>query len=91
MNTELRGLPVVFFEESGVIIAYCVPLDVSSCGHDIEEAKHNIRDALTGFIEACEEMGTLDEVLEESGFQKHEGSWSPPVLINTDKFDLLVA
>jgi predicted RNase H-like HicB family nuclease len=63
MNTEMRVLPIVFFEEDGVVIAYCVPLDVSSCGHDLEEAKRNIRDAVAGFVVACEEMGTLEEVL----------------------------
>ncbi|MEK6299547.1 MAG: hypothetical protein AABO41_02400 [Acidobacteriota bacterium] len=63
MNIEGRDLPIVFFEEDGVIIAYCVSLDVSSCGHDLQEAKRNIRDALTGFIKACEKMGTVEEVL----------------------------
>jgi predicted RNase H-like HicB family nuclease len=63
MNVDLRGLPVVFFEEDGVVIAHCVPLDVSSCGHDLDDARRNIRDALTGFVEACERMGTLEEVL----------------------------
>lgn len=62
MKIELREVPIVFFEEGGIIIAHCVPLDLSSCGHDLEEAKRNIRDAVAGFIEACEEMGTLDEV-----------------------------
>jgi predicted RNase H-like HicB family nuclease len=65
MRTKLSAIPVVYFEERSVIIAHCVPLDVSSCGHDLEEARLNIRDAVAGFIEACEEMGTLDEVLEE--------------------------
>ncbi len=63
MNIETLDLPVVFFEEEGVVIAHCVTLDVSSCGHDLQEARRNIRDALTGFIKACEGMGTLEEVL----------------------------
>jgi predicted RNase H-like HicB family nuclease len=88
MNIELRGVPIVFFEEGDIIIAHCVPLDVSSCGHDMEEARRNIRDAIEGFIEACEEMGTLEEVLEESGFVKQGNDWIPPVLLNTDKLDI---
>ena len=64
MGIETLDLPVVvFFEEDGVIIAHCPKLDVSSCGHDLEEARRNIRDALTGFIAACEDMGTLEEAL----------------------------
>ncbi|HJQ23916.1 MAG TPA: type II toxin-antitoxin system HicB family antitoxin [Blastocatellia bacterium] len=88
MNIELRGVPIVFFEEGEVIIAHCVPLDVSSCGHNLEEARRNIRDAVAGFLEACEEMGTLVEVLEESGFVKQGEAWIPPALLNTDQLDI---
>lgn len=66
MSIKLQAIPVVYFEEGAVIIAHCVSLDVSSCGHDLEEACRNIRDAVAGFVEACEEMGTLDDVLKES-------------------------
>lgn len=91
MRTKLSAIPVVYFEEGAVIIAHCVPLDVSSCGHDVEGARRNIRDAVAGFIEACEEMGTLDEVLEESGFVKQCEDWVPPALLSTDSVDVLVA
>jgi predicted RNase H-like HicB family nuclease len=66
MSTKRQAIPIVYFEEDSIIIAHCVPLDVSSCGHDLKEARRNIRDAVAGFIETCEEMGTLEEVLEES-------------------------
>lgn len=68
MSVKLQSIPVVYFEEGSVIIAHCVPLDVSSCGHDLEEARRNIRDAVAGFIETCEEMGTFEEIREESAF-----------------------
>jgi len=68
MRINIQAIPVVYFEEGAVIIAHCVALDVSSCGNDLEEARRNIRDAVAGFIETCEEMGTLEEVLKESGF-----------------------
>jgi predicted RNase H-like HicB family nuclease len=85
---KLLSVPVVFFEENGVIIAHCVPLDVSSCGHNLEEAKRNIHDAVEGFLESCEQMGTLEEVLEESGFAKQAGSWMPPAFLNVDSVDI---
>ena len=71
MTAKFQAIPIVYFEEGSVIIAHCVPLDVSSCGHDLQEAQQNIRDAIAGFIEACEHMGTLEDVLEESGLVKH--------------------
>jgi predicted RNase H-like HicB family nuclease len=69
MSIKLQAIPVVYFEEGSVIIAHCVPLDVSSCGHDLQEARRNIRDAVAGFIETCEEMGTLEDVLQGSDFR----------------------
>jgi predicted RNase H-like HicB family nuclease len=91
MSAKLQAIPVVYFKEGAVIIAHCVPLDVSSCGHDLQEAQHNIRDAIAGFIETCEEMGTLEEVLEESGFVKDGEDWIPPALVSTDGVDISVA
>ncbi len=70
MSVKLQAIPIVYFEEGAVIIAHCVPLDVSSCGRDLQEARRNIRDAVAGFIETCEEMGTLEEILEESAFAR---------------------
>jgi predicted RNase H-like HicB family nuclease len=90
MKMELRAVPIVFFKENDTVIAHCVPLDVSSCGHDLEEARRNIQDAVAGFIEACEDMGTLEEVLQESGFVKEGGSWTPPALLNTDSVDISI-
>ena len=88
MSAKLQAIPIVYFEEGSIIIAHCVPLDVSSCGNDLEEARRNIRDAVAGFIETCEEMGTLEEVLEESGFVKQGENWIPPALVSTDSVDL---
>jgi hypothetical protein len=91
MSAKLQAIPIVYFEEGAVIIAHCVPLDVSSCGRDLQEARCNIRDAVAGFIETCEEMGTLEEVLEESGFVKQGDNWIPPVLLSTESVDISVA
>lgn len=88
MSINLQEIPVVYFEEGSAIVAYCMPLDVSSCGHDLEEARRNIRDAVEGFIEACEEMGTLEDVLKESGFAKTEWEWLPPTLVEMAYIDI---
>lgn len=88
MSIKLQAIPVVYFEEGSVIIAHCIPLDVSSCGNDLEEARRNIRDAVAGFIETCEEMGTLEEVLEESGFVKQGENWIPPALVSANSVDM---
>ena len=88
MNIELRGVPIVFFEEGDIIIAHCVPLDVSSCGQNLEEARRNVREAIELFLETCDDMGTLDEVLEESGFVRDGENWIPPVVLQVDSLDI---
>ena len=70
MSVKLQAVPVVYFEEGKVIIAHSVPLDVSSCGRDLEEARGNIRDAVAGFIETCKEIGRLPRSNEFIRFSK---------------------
>ncbi len=41
----------------------------------IEDAKGSLQEAIEAFVEECQEMGTLEEVLEESGFSKINDSW----------------
>ena len=45
----------------------CRELDVSSFGDSPEDAGNSLQEAVELFLEGCEDMGTLDEVLEESG------------------------
>lgn len=88
MNIELRNVPIIFFEEGDIIIAHCVPLDVSSCGHDLEEARRNVREAIELFLETCDQMGTLNEVMEESGFVRDGENWIPPAVLQVDSLDI---
>ena len=66
-----------YFREEDVYVGLCPELDVSSFGEDIEEAKLSLQEAVLAFVEMCEEMGTLEEVLEEAGFLKDEDVWYP--------------
>ena len=71
----LKGLAfhAEFFEEDDVYVGLCPELNVSSFGDDVEDAKRSLLEAVQAFAEACEEMGTLEEVLEESGFLEKNG------------------
>jgi len=64
-----------FFQEDDVYVGLCPELNVSSFGEDIEDAQQSLQEAVEAFIETCEEMGTLEEVLEESGFLKEKDTW----------------
>ncbi|MEW6201309.1 MAG: type II toxin-antitoxin system HicB family antitoxin [bacterium] len=68
---------VEVFREGSVYTALCPDLDLSSFGETAEDAKNSFREALEAFVEECEAMGTLEEVLEEAGFVRNESGWLP--------------
>lgn len=59
------------FKEGETYVAYVPELDLSSCGATTDDAQRNIREAVQGFLETSTAMGTLDEILEEAGYQKN--------------------
>jgi predicted RNase H-like HicB family nuclease len=63
-------IKIEIFKEEDLYIAVCLPLNVSSYGETEDEAKRSLVEAIEAFIEECNRMGTLNEVLEEAGFIK---------------------
>lgn len=74
-----------YFEEDGAIVALCPELQVSSFGGTLEEAELSFKEALELFLEGCESLGTINVVLEESGFHKVNDTWLPRKPIKTTK------
>ncbi len=85
MKIELN---IDYFEEDGVIVALSPELQVSSFGNTLAEAEKSIEEALELFFEGCESLGTLNEVLEESGFKKIGDEWVLRKPIKTTKTTL---
>ncbi len=81
---------VHIFKEGKTYVAYVPELDLSSCGASDEEARKNIRDAVRGFLETSAEMGTLAEVLEEAGYERHGETWRAPEFVSLDRFTMSV-
>lgn len=76
---------VIVFKENTAYVAYCPELDVSSCGSTIEQAKKMLKTAVRLFLEEARKMGTLEEILYESGYKKDaNGRWIPPKLVATE-------
>ena len=61
-------LPARIFQEGDVYVSHCPTFDVYSQGNAPDEARKNLSEAITAFLITCFELGTLDEVLKESGF-----------------------
>jgi predicted RNase H-like HicB family nuclease len=82
-------LPIEFdgiiFREGKTYVSYCPRLDVSSCGNTIEEARKNLKIAVSLFIEEAEKMGTLEDILRESGYEVDESNcWQTPRIVATE-------
>ncbi len=80
------NVPVLFIKENKKITAFCPVLDIATCGKDIDEAKRRFEELIKIFFEELSEMGTLEDVLLESGWRKigkKEVRWMPPEIVGT--------
>lgn len=90
MNIHLEYRMEVF-EEEGQYVALCPELNVSSFGDSVEEAKRSLKEAVELFLEECDSMGTLCEVLSEAGFTPDPGRpshWKFRKLVLTERATL---
>lgn len=81
---------VQIWKEGGQFIAHALPLDVMSSGPNVEEARNALDEAVRLFLATGEEMGTLDEILEESGYERREGAWVSPEWVSLEKHSAVV-
>jgi len=56
-------------KEKEMYSAVCIEFGIASCGHTIEEAYKNVIEAVTIHLNDAQELGTLDELLGEAGFE----------------------
>lgn len=80
------------WKERKMYVSYCPELDVSSCGRTPKEAKKNLLEAVEGFLEEAKKMGTLKEILRESGFVKEtQKRWKAPEWISLGREKVLIS
>lgn len=63
------------FEEGDCFVGFCRELDVSSFGDTPQDAKASLQEAIKAFLAGCERLGTLGDVLMESGFEEKNDVW----------------
>lgn len=79
----------IIFQEGKNYVAHCPELDVSSCGHDVDEARSNLKTAVRLFIEEAQKLGTVDDILREAGYLRDaEGKWKSPRIVSTEVMSL---
>ena len=81
-------LKIEIFKEGDVYVAVSPQLNVSSFGETVEEARASLGEAVAAFIEECQAMGTLDEILEEAGFSRKNEDWEPRRPVLEDRISL---
>ena len=70
---------VQIWKEGNQFVAHAMPLDVMSSGKTPEEARKALDEAVHLFLVTAADMGTLNEILQETGYEFKEGRWiSPP-------------
>lgn len=75
----------IIFQEGESFVAHCPELDVSSCGHSVDEARGGLKTAVRLFVEEAEKLGTLDDILKEAGCQQGaNGIWKSPRIVSTE-------
>ena len=75
MNIEYT---VQIWKEGEHFVAHAMPLDVMSSGLTSDEARKAVSEAVELFLETAAEMGTLDDVLQEAGYELRRERWESP-------------
>ena len=87
------NLPVSILREGNIFVAYTPALDLSTSGNTLEEAQKNFVEAVNIFFEELIEMGTIDDVLTELGWQKNNNTFFPPIVVanQTESFSIPIS
>lgn len=75
------SLPVSIFREGDKFVAYTPALDISTSADTLKKVRERFSEIVVIFFEEIKEKGTLEEVLEELGWEKLKKTWSPPALV----------
>ena len=80
-------IPIILFKEGDKTIAYSPALDLSTCGDTERQAHQRFSEAAVIYLNELRAMGTLDEILEENGWQKdvRKQIWIAPVYISASE------
>ncbi len=81
VNLEVK-LPVSIFKEGKQYVAYTPALDLSTSDKTYEGAKKRFSEVVNIFFEYTIKKGTLNEVLEDLGWQKVKKQWIPPMVVS---------
>ncbi len=82
---------VQLWQEGHQYIAHATPLDVASSGRTAARARAALAEAVDLFLRTAQEAGTLEQVLEETGYTRGVRGWWSPKWLKTEKAAAFVA
>jgi predicted RNase H-like HicB family nuclease len=65
------------WKEENMYISYCPEFDIASCGETVDQAKKNLKEVIIINLEEAQKMGTLDNLLQEAGFDETQSVFWP--------------
>ena len=88
MNVDYN---VQIWKEGDQFIAQATPIDVASSGKTPDEAKAALDEAVHLFLATAAEAGTLQQVLEEAGYERNRDHLSSPSWVVIERRSSVVA
>ena len=74
------------FKEGTQYVAHTPELDLSSCARTETKARENLIEAVRLFLEEAGNMGTLEQLLQESGYVRRKGgAWQARQLVSRQR------
>ncbi len=81
MKCELR-IPVTILKEGGRYVAYTPVFDISTSAPTFRKAKERFGELVELYLEELDRMGTLNRVLQDSGWRRVKKEWRAPVQVS---------
>jgi len=72
---------VQIWKEGHQYVAHAMPLDVMSTGPTPDAARKALDEAVHLFLMTAVDMGTLDDLLQEAGYELQDGNWVSPAWV----------
>ena len=81
---------VQIWKEGNQFVAHAMPLDIMSSAKTPEEARKALDEAVHLFLVTADDMGTLDEILQETGYELREGRWISPSWVAIERHSAIL-